>query len=211
MKAITPSSPILTLTVKPKGDSSSRDVLAQFHPIMKSLGYGNFQMEGTDLYVASKSTESLFHAERYVFAEIDGDSVVFNIDGHSVFGLKGVEEQLKMVKVEYERTMDCTAELNGPDYTSAFIGNLLYTALPIYASAALVVSLLVATGDFNRPILLNVFLYATLGTIGAKTRFWVNQRRKQRPVWKSILILLIGAPIAIGIVVLFFWAIDKFA
>jgi Na+/phosphate symporter len=144
-----------------------------------------------------------------VFAEEDESAVVINIDGHSVFGLKGVEEQLKKIKAEYDNSIDCTTQLNGPNYLSAFIGNILYTALPIYLSAGIVVAGMMAIGGFSQSSMFNVFLYATLGVIGAKTRFWVNQRRKQRPVWLSILILLLIAPVICGLIVLFFWGVDQ--
>lgn len=210
MKSISPNSPLLSLIVKPQGDVTTKDILARFHPIMKSLGYGNFQMEEHGFYIASKGGESLFKAERFVFAEVNGEAVVVNIDGHSIFGLKGVEEQLKQIQTEYENSIGCTTEILGPNYMSSLIGNLLYTALPIYLSAAVCLWIMIEIG-LPKSNLINVFLYTTLGIIGAKTRFWVEQRRKQRPVWLSVLILLIGAPIAIGIVVLFFWAIDKLA
>lgn len=120
-----------------------------------------------------------------------------------------MEEQLQKIKEEYERS-GTTANILGPNYASAFIGNLLYTALPIYTSACLVVGMMMAMGEFRKSHVAYVFLYATLGIIGTKTRFWVNQRRKQRPVWRSILTMLLAAPILLGIVVFVFWAIDEY-
>ncbi|MFT4545790.1 MAG: hypothetical protein ACI9EQ_002270 [Bacteroidia bacterium] len=55
--------------------------------------------------------------------------------------------------------------------------------------------------------LFNVLLYATMAVIGAKTRFWVNERRKQRPVWKSILFLVLALPVLLTIIGLVFWAV----
>lgn len=200
MNSISPSSPLLTLTIKPKGGANTNDLLARFHPIMRAMGFGNFETEENGLYQASKNAETMFGSPLFVFAEVDGESIIINIDGHSVFGLKGVEEQLKKIRSEYESTIDCITELDGPNYASAFVGNLLYTALPIYLSATLIAIMFYFIA-FDRQIIFNTYMYATLGILGAKTRFWVNQRRKQRPIWQSILLLVIGAPIILGVVV----------
>ncbi len=210
MKSITPSSPLLTLVVEPKKGTTTQNLLAQFHPIMKSLGYGHFEKEQDDFFLASKEGDGIFTNETFVFAEVDANSVVINIDGHSIFGLKGAEQQLHKIKEQYESS-GATAKILGPDYANALIGNLLYTSIPIYTSAGLLVGLMYALGGFRMFYFFEVFLYATLGIFGAKTRFWVNERRKQRPVWKSILIMLLAAPVLLGIVVFVFWAIDKYA
>jgi len=199
----------MTLVVIPKGDTNTQAILARFHPIMRSMGFGSFFQEGDGLYQAGKDAETILGSPLCVFAEVDGESVVINIDGHSIFGLKGVEEQLKKIQFEYENTIDCRTELNGPNYTSAFIGNLLYTAVPIYLSATIV-----ALGFFylgsDGQLMTNVYLYATLGVIGAKTRFWVVQRRKQRPVWLSILFLIFVAPAILAIVGGLLWLAQQF-
>ena len=199
MKSISPSSPLLTLTVKPIGATTSNDLLARFHPIMKAMGFGNFEMEEDGLYQARKDAETMLGSPLFVFAEKEDKAVIINIDGHSVFGLKGVEEELQKIKTEYENSIDCTAELNGPNYASAFIGNMLYTALPIYASATIIVVAFHYL-EMRSTDLLNIYLYATLAVIAAKTRFWVNQRRKHRPVWLSVLFLLLIAPAILALV-----------
>jgi len=198
------------LVIKPKDGTNTQNLLAQFHPIMKALGYGHFEMDQANFYQASKGGSGIFSSELFVFAEVDAHAVVINMDGHSIFGLKGVEGQLQKIKEQYE-TVGATANLLGPNYANAFIGNLLYTALPIYLSAFLVIGLMSALGGFRMFYFFEVFLYATLGIFGTKTRFWVNERRKQRAIWKSILILLLTVPIVLGMVVFVFWAIDQFA
>ena len=196
MKPITPTSPLLTLVVEPKDGTTTQNLLAQFHPIMKSLGFGHFEMEEDGFYSASKPGTSIFSSELFVFAELHENSVVINMDGHSIFGLKGVEEQLQKIQSQYE-AFGATANILGPNYANALIGNLLYTALPIYTSAALVMAMMLAIGGFRMSGVFNVFIYATIGVIGAKTRFWVNERRKQHPVWRSILTILLAAPSAV--------------
>jgi hypothetical protein len=210
MKSITPTSPLLTLVIEPKGGTSTQNLLAQFHPIMKSQEFGQFEKEQDDFFLATKSRDGIFTNDIVVFAEVHENSVVINMDGHSIFGLKGMEVQLQKIKNQYE-TLETTANLLGPNYASAFIGNLLYTALPIYASASIVMWMMFSLGGFSRSSVFNVLLYATIGVVGAKTRFWVNERRKQRPVWRSILTMLLAAPILLGIVFLVSWAIDKYA
>ncbi len=210
MRSITPTSPLLTLVVEPKEGTTTQSLLAQFHPIMKSLGFGQFEKEQDGFFLATKRRGGIFTNDIVVFAEIDANSVIINMDGHSIFGLKGVEEQLQNIKEQYE-SYGATANILGPNYASALIGNLVYTALPIYSSALIVMWMMYNLGGFSKSGTLNVLLYATLGVVGAKTRFWVEQRRKQNPIWKSILILLLTAPLFLGIVVLVFWAIDRFA
>ena len=208
MNTITPSSPLLTLVVVPIEEATTCDVLAKFHPIMKSIGYGKFELNEDGFYQASKAGEGVLGTELFVFAEANGDRVMINMDGHSIFGLKGVEGQLQRIKNEYESRMDCTANINGPNYLNAFIGNLLYTALPVYASAAIIILLMVFLGEFRQSTVLNVIVYATFGVIGAKTRFWVIQRKKQRPVWRGVLALLFAAPVIFAAVVLVIWIIS---
>jgi hypothetical protein len=208
MVSISPSSPLLSLVVKPSGQATTNDLLAQFHPMMRSLGYGNFGKEEEGLFQASKAGDGFFTNEMFVFAEVNDSAVTINMDGHSIFGLKGVEQQLEKIKEQYENS-GAIANIVGPNYASALVGTLLYTALPIYASAGLVVLMLHTAGETQAYRLVNVFLYATLGVIGAKTRFWVNERRKQRPIWKSILILLLVFPLFLSAVYFIFWAIDR--
>jgi hypothetical protein len=210
MNSITPSSPLLTLTVKPNGNTSSNDLLARFHPIMKAMGFGNFEMEENGLYQARKDAETMLGSPLFVFAEKEDDAVIINIDGHSIFGLKGVEEQLKTIKAEYENSIDCAAELHGPNYANAFIGNILYTALPIYASATIIV-IAFHFLEMRNTDQFNVYLYATLAIIAAKTRFWVNQLRKHRPVLLSILFLLLIAPAILALVAGIILVLRQFA
>lgn len=210
MNSISPNSPLLTLTVRPEGDTTTRAILAQFHPIMKSRGFGNFEMEQEGFYQASKSGDGFFSSQKFVFAEVAADSVVINIDGHSIFGLKGVEDEMNKIKDEYESRISCKTELLGPNYSTALISNLIYTIIPIYASAGLVMAFMYQLG-FKTIDLINIGLYATLGIIGAKTRFWVEQRRKQRPIWMSVLFLFLAAPVILGVVALILWALNSFA
>lgn len=177
---------------------------------MKSLGFGQFEKEKDGFFLATKRRPGIFTNDIVVFAELDANSVIINIDGHSIFGLKGVEEHLQKIKEQYE-SYGATANILGPNYASALMGNLIYTALPIYSSAFIVMWMMYNLGGFSKSGTLNVLLYATLGVVGAKTRFWVEQRRKQNPVRKSILTLLLTAPLFLGIVILVFWAIDRFA
>lgn len=209
MVSISPSGPLLSLVVKPTGDKTTQDLLALFHPIMVSLGFGHFEMEQNGFYIASKGGDGIFSNELFAFAEVDVNSVVINVDGHSIFGLKGVEQQLQNIKEQYENR-GATATMLGPDYAGSLISNLIFTALPIYSCAFITMWMMYNLGGFTKSGTLNVLLYATIGVIGAKTRFWVNERRKQRALWKSILILLLTVPLALGIVVLVSWAISMF-
>lgn len=209
MTSISPTSPLLTLAVEPTNGSSTQQLLAQFHPIMKSLGFGNFEKEAEQMFIASKPGKGVFGSDLYVFAEVSEGEVIINIDGHSIFGLKGVEEQLKCIKGEYENKGDATVRLHGPNYLSSFLGNFLYTALPLYGGATIAAGLLYNFG-MDRQGVFNVFLYATMGAVSGKTRYWVEQRRKNRSVLKSTLILFIAAPTIIAVIVLIGWAISEF-
>lgn len=210
MKQISPTSPLLTLIVTPQGTQTTTDLLAQFHPIMKSLGFAHFEMETAGFYQASKDGKGVFNNAKFVFAEVQENALVINIDGHSIFGLKGVEQQLEKIKLHYDG-LGAQTHITGPNYISALLGTVLYTALPIYASAAMIAAIMVALGDFRKSYIINIFLYASLGIVGAKTRFWINQRQKQRPLWKSIGILLFSAPFILALVVLVFWMFDHFS
>ncbi len=210
MSSFSPSSTLLTLVVTPTGSSTAKDILTKFHPIMKQRGYGNFEKEEAGFYLASKPGDGVLSAVKFVFAEVENASVVINIDGTSIFGLKGVEQELQAIKDAYDSSLDCVTIVNGPNYTSAFLGNVLFTALPIYSSAAIVALAMYQIGGFPGSHFINVFLYATLGIIGAKTKYWVNERRKQRPAWRSVLVLFLAAPVVLAVLALIFMAIKAF-
>lgn len=209
MSSIAPNSPLITLEVTPSGETTVKDVLARFHPVMKQQGFGSFEMEQEGFYQASKAGGSILSSEKYVFAEVVEDKVIINIDGHSIFGLKGVEQELTAIKNAYDSSLDCNTKLDGPNYASAFVGNLIYTVLPIYLSA-FVVALLLYNIGMDGQIFANLFIYSTLGVIGAKTRFWVGERRKKRPVWLSVSILLLGVPLVLLTLALIFWLVQTF-
>ncbi|MGB1318819.1 MAG: hypothetical protein ACPG5W_11450, partial [Flavobacteriales bacterium] len=65
-------------------------------------------------------------------------------------------------------------------------------------------------GGFKPSNIINILFYATLAVIGAKTRFWVNERRKSRPVWKSVLFLLLVAPVFLTTMGIIIWALKAF-
>jgi hypothetical protein len=211
MKNPIPSSPLLTLAVEPKDGVSTQQLLAQFHPIMKSLGFGNFDKEAQQRFIASKAGKGIFGSDLFVFAEVSNSNLVINIDGFSILGQKAVEVQLNQIKKEYELRGNSVANILGPDYKTALIGNFLYTALPVYASAFLVMLLMWWATDDPRPRGgFNVFLYATMFAVGGKTKYWVHQRRKNRPIWQGILILLLTVPVILAAIGMIFWAISEF-
>lgn len=205
-----PDAPILSLIVIPKEKNNLRDMLARFHPVMKSLGFGRFELDDDGLYQASKPGKGFLGSDLYVFAEAQEDRLIINVDGHSVFELKDVQKQLEQMREAYMQREGCEAHVHGPDVGSAVKSNLLYTLLPIYVSAALVYIIfrLSGAGDAG-PSPLMLFFYATLGGTATRTRFWIGQRRKRRPVWRGVLTLLLTVPIILGILILVGYGISK--
>ncbi len=191
--------------------TTATELLSKFHPIMRSLGFGNFEQTEAGLFCASKGGDGPLSAEKWVFAEIVNDAVVINIDGHSLFGLRGVETMLDRVKVAFENAVPCQALIVGPNYRQALLGNLLYTVLPIYFSAALVIALLYTIDSIRFFQAMNFMLYATIGAVGAKTRYWVIERRKNRPTWLGVLKLVLIAPVVLITIYGFFWLVNLLA
>lgn len=89
--------PLLTLSVSPTNGNSANDLLARFHPILKELGFGNFEKLESWLYSASKPGESIFRAADVVFAQVDGETLHINFEGESIFGLASIETLLKEI------------------------------------------------------------------------------------------------------------------
>ncbi|TNF24324.1 MAG: hypothetical protein EP314_07955 [Bacteroidetes bacterium] len=211
MNQITPSSPILSLELTPLVPTTTTELLAKFHPIMRSLGFGNFEQTEEGLFSASKGGEGLLSAEKWAFAEVVDGVVIINLDGHSLFGLRGVETMLNRVKVAFENAVPCQARIVGPHYKEALLSNLIYTVLPIYLSAALVILLMHVIDSIQFFQAMNFMLYATIGAVGAKTRFWVVERRRKRPIWLGVLKLMLIAPLVLMAIYGFFWLVNRLA
>lgn len=203
MHSLSPHSPLLTLSVKPKAEQTTNDLLARFHPIMKELGFGNFVKEESWLYSASKPGESIFRAADVAFAQIDGDALLINFEGESIFGLSSIDKLLNAIKAKYDSSIACETEIHGPDYKNATISSLLFTGLPILTGSLIGIFLLKQYADYNildQP--LNV-VYIVIATIATKTRFWITQRKKNRPVLLSAFFLFLIPLAVFGAVALF--------
>ncbi len=196
MKMLSPYSPLLTLTVETIDEVKPEALLARFHPIMKELGFGYFHKQEDWLYSASKPGESIFRASDNVFAELKGGQLLINIEGESVFGLKTVELLLRSIKNKYETSISCRAHIDGPDYQNALLSNLVFTGLPIVSGSLIAIILAKIFFDYDvsdQPFLV---VYIIIGTVATKTRFWITQRKKNRPVWLGSLILF-SIPLAV--------------
>lgn len=196
MKVLSPYSPLLTLRLDATNEAKPESLLARFHPIMKELGFGHFNKQEAWLYSASKPSESTFRASDNVFAELRGNQLLINIEGESVFGLKTVEQQLQNIKNKYEASIACKTHIDGPDYKNAFLSNLVFTGLPIASGSVIALILAKIFLDYDvsdQPI---IVIYIIIGAIATKTRFWITQRKKNRPVWLGSLILF-SIPLAV--------------
>lgn len=189
MNELKPTTPLITLVVEPTDSVEVTGLLASFHPIMKELGFGNFHKQEDWLYSASKPSESVFRASDNVFAEIQGNQLIINIEGESIFSLDSIEMVLQNIKQKYLALANCQAHISKPDYKSVLLGNLLFTALPVSLGAVL--ALAMATFFYNYDMTDQPFLviYIVAATVATKTRFWISQRKKNRPAWVGSLIL----------------------
>lgn len=181
--------PLLTLSVSPTKGNSANDLLARFHPILMELGFGNFEKLESLLYSASKPGESIFRAADVVFAQVDGETLHINFEGESIFGLASIETLLKEIQQKYQTSIDCEAELLGPNYKSALASSLLYTGLPVLVGSIIgILAIKQFEPDFlnDRPIFT---IYILMAFISTRTGFWIKQRKKKRPIWVSSLLL----------------------
>lgn len=195
--------PLLTLSVSPTNGNSANDLLARFHPILKELGFGNFEKLESWLYSASKPGESIFRAADVVFAQVDGEVLQINFEGESIFGLASIEKLLKEIQQKYQISIDCKTELLGPNYKSALASSLLYTGLPILVGSIIgifVVKQFEPEFLNDRPIFT---IYILMAFISTRTGFWIKQRKKKRPIWVSSLLLFSVPLIATAVLVLF--------
>lgn len=191
MKTLSPHSPLLTLSLTTSDETKPVALLARFHPIMKELGFGHFNKQEDWLYSASKPGASIFRASDNVFAELKGNQLFINIEGESIFGLKSVEQHLLNIKQKYEASIACSAHIDGPDYKAALLSNLVFTGLPILSGSVLALFLAYVFYGYNvleHPI---IVVYMVMGTIATKTRFWIMQRKKNRPTWVGALMLFL--------------------
>jgi hypothetical protein len=191
MKPFSPNAPLMTLIVESTGTTDPESLLAKFHPIVKEMGFGHFQKQESWLHSASRAGKSLFRAEDNVFAELKGNSLMINIEGESIFGTRSIERLLQQIKRGYESTLDCNVRIEGPDYSAALIGNLVFTAIPILLGSFIAIG--IARFGFNEELPNNptLLVYILAGAIATRTRFWINQRKKNRPVWFGALTLFL--------------------
>lgn len=191
MNKLTPNTPLLTLVVTPSDASTAETLLAKFHPIMKGLGFGHFEKQESWLYSANKDSISIFRAADNVFAEVNNGKLFINIEGESVFGVKSVERLLLEIRQAYESSADCNVEIEGPDYKAALLGNLIYTATPIVIGSLLVWGVIRFGFQEELPNSPMLLVYVIIGAVATKTRFWITQRKKNRPTWVGSLILFL--------------------
>ncbi|MFM1875950.1 MAG: hypothetical protein RL266_1687 [Bacteroidota bacterium] len=163
---------------------------------MKKLGFGHFEKQESWLYSASKDSKTIFRAADNVFAEVNNGTLFINIEGESVFGVRSTEKLLFEIKQAYEASADCTAEVEGPDYKAAMLGNLIYTAAPIITGSLLAIAIIRFGFEEEFPSNPTLVVYIMIGAVATKTRFWIHQRKKNRPAWTGSLILF-SIPLAI--------------
>ncbi|MBP9151927.1 MAG: hypothetical protein KBF73_06560 [Flavobacteriales bacterium] len=205
MKSITPSSPLLTLVVEPKDGTTTQNLLAQFHPIMKSLGFGHFEMEKNEFYAANKEAGSIIQTTEFVFAEIIENQLLINLDGRPLFfGLKKTENDLIEMGQKFEETGKCSTRLDGPNTGRVLLSNLMFTWIPMLLGV--VVGILAVGLIYHTDFITEVgtsyspYFWTFVIAVSARTRFWSGQRRKKRPVWIGLSILFL-APVALFLII----------
>ena len=201
MNAITPTSPLLTLVIEVKEGTTTRSLLAQFHPIMKSLGFGHFEMEEDGFYAAKREAGAIWQTTEFVFAEIVGNQLLINLDGRAlIFGVKKTEGELKKIGQEFEQALNCLAHLDGPNTGRVLLSGLMFTWIPMVLGV--VFGILAVGFIYDTSFIADVgssyspYFWTFVIAVSARTRFWARQRRNKRPVWVGLSILFL-VPVAV--------------
>lgn len=205
MSAITPTSPLLTLVIEPKEGTTTQNLLAQFHPIMKSFGFGHFEMEEDGFYAANREAGAIWQTTEFVFAEIADNQLLINLDGRALFfGLKKTEEELRNMGQQFELAVNCSAQINGPNTGTVLLSSLLFTWVPMLLGviAGMVSVGLIYEVNFIADVRnsYSPFFWTFVIAVSARTRFWARQRRNKRSVWIGLIILFL-VPVALFLVI----------
>ncbi len=204
MRRLTPNGPLLTLIIEPGGELTPRSALTHFHPIMKKHGFGHFRTEDEHAYSAIRDGSVLW-GDKFVFAETEDEKILINLETAKpyIFGSKKEQTELSIMAKDFEKALDCITTVEGPYFGSVIRSNLVYSAFPILLGTLLGALISRTVFDFDITRMHGLLFWIIIIGFGGKTRFWLNQRRKERPIRVGVaifflvpLVLIVGFAVA---------------
>ncbi|MCF8258095.1 MAG: hypothetical protein K9J06_11090 [Flavobacteriales bacterium] len=180
---VSPYQLLVTLEVSPKDGMAVNDVLAKVHPVLRELGYVDFQ-KNDDGLITAEDNEGHWAMQTFMFVEQREDAIHFNVDGtFYFFNPDAQQKRLKKVKDAMEKAMPCEATVSSADYPRVFLSAMFFTVGP--ALAGIIVAMLLGEvmtgfwpleGSVHRDVL-SMVKYAIFGLFASGT-VWRKFRRK---------------------------------
>lgn len=194
---VSPYRLLVTLEVVPKDGMGVNDVLAKVHPVLRELGYVNFQ-KNDDGLITAEDKEGHWAMQTFMFVEKKEQGVHFNVDGtFYFFNPDQQRERLMKVKQALEKAVPCEATVSRADYPMVFLSAVFFTvgpALSGIAAAMLLGELMVRSwpveGNVHREVL-DMVKYAIFGLFASGT-VWRKFRRKGLTASQGFLRLKLG-------------------
>lgn len=194
---VSPYRLLITLEIVPKADSSLNDVLAKVHPVLRELGYVDFQ-KNDDGLITAEDREGHWAMQTFMFVEQREGAIHFNVDG--TFYFFNPDEQhrrLTKVKQAMEKAVPCETSMSRADYPMIFLSAAFFTVGPALTGilgAALIGELLTrffpVEGSVHREVLdmvkFVVFAFFASGSV------WRKFRRKGLTASQGFMRLTLG-------------------
>jgi len=105
-------------------------VLAKVHPVLRELGYANFQ-KNDDGLITAEDNEGHWAMQTFISVEPSDDSVTLGIDGTFYF-FNPDEQRGRLLKVKHamEKAIPCEATLSRADYPGVMLSAMFLTVGP---------------------------------------------------------------------------------
>jgi hypothetical protein len=137
---VSPYQLLISLEIRPKDGIAVNDVLTKVHPVLRELGYVDFQ-KNDDGLITAEDNEGHWAMQTTMFVEQKEDAVHFNVDGtFYFFNPDAQQKRLKKVKHAMEKAVPCEGAISRADYPRVFLSAIVFTVGP--ALAGIIVAML---------------------------------------------------------------------
>jgi hypothetical protein len=180
---VSPYQLLITLEVSPKDGNSVNDLFAKVHPVLRELGYVDFQ-KNDDGLITAEDKEGHWAMQTLMFVEQKEDAIHFNVDGtFYFFNPDAQHRRLMKVKQAMEQTVPCNGTISRADYPMVFLSAVFFSVGP--ALAGIIVAMMLGEAltrvwpldhNIHREVL-RMVRYAIFGLVASGTA-WRQFRRK---------------------------------
>jgi len=180
---VSPYQLLIALEVRPNDGMTVNDVLAKVHPVLRELGYVDFQ-KNDDGLITAEDNEGHWAMQTTMFVEQKEDAVHFNVDGtFYFFNPDAQQKRLKKVKDAMGKAVPCEGAISKADYPGVMLSAMFFTVGP--ALTGIAVAMLIGEvltrffpveGNIHREVI-SIMKYVVFALFASGT-VWRKFRRK---------------------------------